>query len=208
MNTLFPYTTLFRSLHQRQRPQQPPAIAHVRHRKIVRGVARIAQDYSRGFPTRGLREISGPARGFTRSIVFSSTTLSWREENRNPCYFNRLRDSRFRQVLRILQGRAFPLDSRRTLTIWRLNHLRIRSALHRGANPMKRAVLYTRVSTFDQNPETQALDLRRLAEQRGFEIVHEYTDRISGVKAKRPALDQMLTAAHRREFDTVLVWAL
>jgi DNA invertase Pin-like site-specific DNA recombinase len=72
---------------------------------------------------------------------------------------------------------------------------------------MKRAVLYTRVSTCDQNPETQALDFRRLAEQRGFEIVHEYTDRISGAKAKRPALDQMLAAAHRREFDTVLVWA-
>ena len=72
---------------------------------------------------------------------------------------------------------------------------------------MKRAVLYTRVSTFDQNPETQALDLRRLAEQRGFEIVHEYTDRISGAKAKRPALDEMMAAAHRREFDTVLVWA-
>ena len=72
---------------------------------------------------------------------------------------------------------------------------------------MKRAVLYTRVSTFDQNPQTQARDLRRLAEQRGFEIVHEYTDRISGAKAKRPALDQMLAAAHRREFDTVLVWA-
>jgi DNA invertase Pin-like site-specific DNA recombinase len=72
---------------------------------------------------------------------------------------------------------------------------------------MKRAVLYTRVSTLDQNPETQALDLRRLAEQRGFEIVHEYTDKISGAKAKRPALDQMLAAAHRREFDVVLVWA-
>jgi DNA invertase Pin-like site-specific DNA recombinase len=72
---------------------------------------------------------------------------------------------------------------------------------------MKRAVLYTRISTGDQNSETQALDLRRLAEQRGFEIVHEYTDRISGAKAKRPALDQMMAAAHRREFDTVLVWA-
>ena len=71
---------------------------------------------------------------------------------------------------------------------------------------MKRAVLYTRVSTCDQNPETQALDLRRLAEQGGFEIVHEYTDRISA-KAKRPALDQMMAAAHRREFDTLLVWA-
>jgi DNA invertase Pin-like site-specific DNA recombinase len=72
---------------------------------------------------------------------------------------------------------------------------------------MKRAVLYARVSTFDQQPETQLLDLRRLAEQRGFEIIHEYTDRISGAKARRPALDQMLAAAHRREFDVVLVWA-
>jgi DNA invertase Pin-like site-specific DNA recombinase len=72
---------------------------------------------------------------------------------------------------------------------------------------MKRAALYVRVSTFDQNPQAQLLDLRRLSEQRGFEIVHEYADRISGAKAKRPALDQMLTAAHRREFDVVLVWA-
>ncbi len=69
---------------------------------------------------------------------------------------------------------------------------------------MKRAVLYTRVSTCDQSPETQALDLRRLAEQRGFEMVHEYTDRIGGAKAKRPALDQMMAAAYRREFDTDL----
>jgi DNA invertase Pin-like site-specific DNA recombinase len=30
---------------------------------------------------------------------------------------------------------------------------------------------------------------------------------MSGAKAKRPALDQMLAVAHRREFDTVLVWA-
>jgi DNA invertase Pin-like site-specific DNA recombinase len=72
---------------------------------------------------------------------------------------------------------------------------------------MKRAVLYARVSTFDQKPETQLLDLRRLAEQRGFEVVYEYTDKISGVKAKRPALDQLLATAHRREFDVVLVWA-
>lgn len=72
---------------------------------------------------------------------------------------------------------------------------------------MKRAVLYSRVSTLDQNPETQLLDLRRLAEQRGFAVTHEYTDKISGAKAKRPALDQMLAAAHRREFDIVLVWA-
>ena len=72
---------------------------------------------------------------------------------------------------------------------------------------MKQAFLYARVSTFDQNPQTQLLDLRRLAEQRGFEIVREYVDKISGAKAKRPALDKMLAAAHRRECDVVLVWA-
>jgi DNA invertase Pin-like site-specific DNA recombinase len=62
--------------------------------------------------------------------------------------------------------------------------------------------LYIRVSTLDQNPETQALDLRRLAEQGGLEIVHEYTDPISGATAKRPALNQIMAAAHKREFDT------
>ena len=72
---------------------------------------------------------------------------------------------------------------------------------------MKRAVLYMRVSTVDQHPETQLLDLRRMATQRGLEVVQEYTDRISGVKAKRPGLDQMLIDARRGKFDVVLVWA-
>jgi DNA invertase Pin-like site-specific DNA recombinase len=72
---------------------------------------------------------------------------------------------------------------------------------------MKRAALYMRVSTVDQHPESQLHDLRQMAAQRGLEIVQEYTDRISGVKAKRPGLDQMMTDARRRRFDVVLVWA-
>jgi DNA invertase Pin-like site-specific DNA recombinase len=72
---------------------------------------------------------------------------------------------------------------------------------------MKRAVLYLRVSTVDQHPETQLLDLRQMADQRGYEIVNEYTDRISGVKARRPGLDQMMADARRGRFDVVLVWA-
>src|ERR1700676_4699321 len=72
---------------------------------------------------------------------------------------------------------------------------------------MKRAGLYMRVSTVDQRPETQLLDLRQMAAQRGYEIVHEYTDRISGAKAKRPGLDQMMTDARRGRFDIVLVWS-
>jgi DNA invertase Pin-like site-specific DNA recombinase len=72
---------------------------------------------------------------------------------------------------------------------------------------VKRAVLYMRVSTVDQHPETQLLDLRQMAAQRGYEIIQEYTDRISGVKAKRPGLDQMMADARHGRFDVVLVWA-
>jgi DNA invertase Pin-like site-specific DNA recombinase len=62
---------------------------------------------------------------------------------------------------------------------------------------MKRAALYSRVSTYDQNPQTQILDLRQMAAQRGYTIVKEYTDKISGVKAKRPGLDAMMADARR-----------
>lgn len=72
---------------------------------------------------------------------------------------------------------------------------------------MKRAVLYMRVSSVDQHPETQLLDLRQMAAQRGYQIVQEYTDKISGVKARRPGLDQMMADARRGRFDVVLVWA-
>ena len=72
---------------------------------------------------------------------------------------------------------------------------------------MKRVALYLRVSTLDQHPETQVHDLRQLAGQRGYEIVHEYTDRISGAKAKRPGLEQLLADARRGQFEVVIVWA-
>jgi DNA invertase Pin-like site-specific DNA recombinase len=71
----------------------------------------------------------------------------------------------------------------------------------------KRAAIYSRVSTGDQHLETQALDLREMAKLRGYEIVHEYTDIISGAKSKRPGLDQLLADAGRRRFDVVLVAA-
>ena len=72
---------------------------------------------------------------------------------------------------------------------------------------MKRAALYLRVSTLDQHPETQLHDLRQMAAQRGYQIVDEFTDRISGTKARRPGLDQLMAGARRGRFDVVLVWA-
>jgi DNA invertase Pin-like site-specific DNA recombinase len=73
---------------------------------------------------------------------------------------------------------------------------------------MKRAGLYIRVSTVDQHPETQLLDLRQFAAQRGLQIVETYTDHgVSGTKARRPALDKMMEDARRYKFDVVVVWA-
>jgi DNA invertase Pin-like site-specific DNA recombinase len=73
---------------------------------------------------------------------------------------------------------------------------------------LKRAALYLRVSTLDQHPESQGLELREFARQRGYVIAEEYVDHgVSGTKVRRPALDRMLKDAHRRKFDAVLVWS-
>jgi len=73
---------------------------------------------------------------------------------------------------------------------------------------MKKAAIYARVSTPDQHLETQLYDLRKLAAQRGFEIVREYSDHgISGSKARRPGLDAMMADPRRGEFSVVLVVA-
>ncbi|HSY66710.1 MAG TPA: recombinase family protein [Terriglobales bacterium] len=74
-------------------------------------------------------------------------------------------------------------------------------------NPRKKAALYCRVSTGDQHLENQLLDLREMAKQRGYEIVREYTDTISGAKSKRPGLDQLMADARRHRFDILIVAA-
>ena len=72
----------------------------------------------------------------------------------------------------------------------------------------KKCAIYARVSTPDQHLENQVLDLRKLAAQRGFEVVREYADRgISGSKAKRVGLEAMLADARRGEFAVLLVAA-
>jgi DNA invertase Pin-like site-specific DNA recombinase len=72
---------------------------------------------------------------------------------------------------------------------------------------MKRVAIYCRVSTADQSVATQLCDLRPLAKARGYEIVAEYSDMITGTKARRPGLDKLMSVARRGRFDVVLVWA-
>jgi DNA invertase Pin-like site-specific DNA recombinase len=72
----------------------------------------------------------------------------------------------------------------------------------------KRCALYGRVSTLDQHSESQLNDIRQMAKQRGWTVVGEYVDEgVSGVRARRPQLDRMMSQARRGQFDVVLVWA-
>jgi DNA invertase Pin-like site-specific DNA recombinase len=76
---------------------------------------------------------------------------------------------------------------------------------------MKRAAIYTRVSTDNQTTENQLLALRQIAERRGWNVVHVYDDNgVSGSKDRkqRPGLDLMLKDAGRRKFDVVMCWAI
>jgi DNA invertase Pin-like site-specific DNA recombinase len=51
--------------------------------------------------------------------------------------------------------------------------------------------------------------LRAFAAKRGYIIVREYVDRdVSGKAATKPALEQLLWDAHRRDFDLVLFFSL
>lgn len=62
-----------------------------------------------------------------------------------------------------------------------------------------KVAIYARVSTKDQDPEMQLLDLRRYANGSRFEIYHEFIDiGISGTKDSRPALDELMQEARRR----------
>ncbi len=71
-----------------------------------------------------------------------------------------------------------------------------------------KAAIYARVSTFDQEPENQLVELRRYIAARGWTGI-EFVDKgVSGSKDRRPALDALLKDAKRRRFDVLVCWRL
>ena len=74
---------------------------------------------------------------------------------------------------------------------------------------MPLCAIYARVSTELQNCDLQLRELREYAERRGWRVAGEFVDKgVSGKKASRPALDQLMNEARLRRFDAVLVWKL
>jgi DNA invertase Pin-like site-specific DNA recombinase len=78
---------------------------------------------------------------------------------------------------------------------------------------MKRADIYARVSTRNghQDPDTQLLALRQVAQRAGWRVIEEYVDHgISGAKGRdrRPAFDRLMKDATRRRFDIIMAWSV
>jgi DNA invertase Pin-like site-specific DNA recombinase len=71
---------------------------------------------------------------------------------------------------------------------------------------MKRAIVYVRVSTGEQNLDMQLKELPEYCERRGWTLAETYSDKCTGAKDRRPGLDRLMTDARRRKFDVVVVW--
>jgi DNA invertase Pin-like site-specific DNA recombinase len=70
-----------------------------------------------------------------------------------------------------------------------------------------RIAIYARVSTKDQSCDLQLRDLRTYCAARGLSLIGEYIDiGESGAKDSRPQLNELMAAARKRKFDTVVVW--
>jgi DNA invertase Pin-like site-specific DNA recombinase len=74
---------------------------------------------------------------------------------------------------------------------------------------MKTAAIYARVSTDKQKVEMQVEELKAYILKRGFVAGQLYIDQgFSGGNLQRPAFVRMLSDAHKRTFDVLIVWKL
>ena len=71
----------------------------------------------------------------------------------------------------------------------------------------KRVALYARVSMLNgQHPEMQIEELREFCRRRGWKVMGEYIDRMSGKRDSRPELDRLYADCRRRAVDAVVVY--
>ena len=71
----------------------------------------------------------------------------------------------------------------------------------------KRAALYVRVSSDEQNTGAQERELRDYIQRRGWTLQQIYRDQgVSGASSNRPALNELMKACRRGSVDVVVVW--
>ena len=73
---------------------------------------------------------------------------------------------------------------------------------------MVKVVIYARVSTKGQDYERQLIELREYADRMGYEVVREFSEKISGAKtvAEREALMQLLNYVTENRVDKIFIY--
>lgn len=71
-----------------------------------------------------------------------------------------------------------------------------------------RVVIYARVSTAGQDYERQLSELREYASRMGYEVVKEFSEKISGAKriAERDALTNLLNYVKHNKVNKILIY--
>ena len=72
----------------------------------------------------------------------------------------------------------------------------------------KRAAIYVRVSTNEQETDMQETELKEYCENRSWSCTVYKDKGQSGAKNDRPALTVLLADLRKRKFDVVIVWSL
>lgn len=75
----------------------------------------------------------------------------------------------------------------------------------------KRAAIYLRVSTAGQTTANQLRELRKVADQRGWQVTEVYEDHgVSGSKGReqRPGLDRLHRDCARGKVEVVMAWSI
>ena len=73
---------------------------------------------------------------------------------------------------------------------------------------VRKAVIYARVSTDEQNPEHQIDVLKTYSTNQGYDVVKVYVDTISGTKDSRPNLNNLMFDMRKGLFDCVVIYKL
>jgi DNA invertase Pin-like site-specific DNA recombinase len=173
------------------------------HRVVTLAVVVVAGETT-SWPT------TASAAAYTKMLV-SGDGVEGRDKGKsavsiNPVAFRQTRIRYFNHLL----GCKYCVDKQ---LIFELRFPCPRRSDHYPArkSPMKRAILYLRVSTPDQTTANQERELREVAARMGIEVVKTYHDHgISGAKGrdKRPAFNAMCKALARREANMVMAWSV
>ena len=86
---------------------------------------------------------------------------------------------------------------------------KIRFAAGNISRKRERVALYAKSGTDGQTTENQLHELRKIADQKGWQIAREFVDQSTSLSKGRgqgPAFDEMFNGVKRGDFDLIMVW--